>query len=165
MRWTLVALASCPVVANFMIQNVGYDCYPCLLPVAPSVWTASGVYVAGLSLALRDVAHEKYGAAAAFYAVVMGAGVSALISPTVALASAVAFVLCEAADTLVYTGLRTRVRRWFAVLASGFVGAVIDGLVFVWLAFGSLELGAGNVLGKIYASVALAAIWWGRSAR
>lgn len=159
--WPLFVLVACPVAANLMIQHVGYNCTPCLLPVASSIWTASGVYVAGISLAMRDIAHERFGAAVAFAAVLIGASLSAMISPTLAFASAIAFILCEAADAATYSALRRRLSRSGAVIASGIVGAVVDGLAFVWLAFGSLELGAGNILGKLYASVALAAIWWG----
>ena len=161
----LLILASCPVMANLMIQNIGYDCTPCLLPVAPGIWTASGVYIAGLSLAMRDVVHERFGPAVAFAAVLFGAGLSALISPALAFASATAFILCELADTGVYAAMRRRLTRAGAVIASGIVGAIVDGLAFVWLAFGSLELGAGNVIGKLYASAALAAFWWWRARR
>ncbi len=35
-----------------------------------------------------------------------------------------------------------------AVLASGIVGLVIDSVLFLWLAFGSLEFLAGQVIGK-----------------
>lgn len=160
--WPLALLALCPVAANLMIQRVGYDCQPCLLPVAPGIWTASGVYVAGLALAMRDICHERFGAAASFGAVLIGAALSAWVSPALAFASASAFILCELADTVVYAALRRRLSRAAAVMASGIVGALVDGLTFVWLAFGSLELGAGNVIGKLYASGALAAYWWWR---
>lgn len=160
--WPLFALLGCPVAANLMIQHVGYECPPCLLPVAPGIWTASGVYVAGLSLAVRDVVHERFGGVVAFVVVVLGAGLSAMISPAVALASASAFVLSEAADAGIYSALRRGLSRPAAVMVSGVVGAVVDGISFVWIAFGSLDLGAGNVIGKLYASAALAAYWWRR---
>lgn len=159
----LLILTLCPIIANLMIQHIGFNCSPCLLPVAPDIWTASGVYVAGLSLALRDVVQDRYGAAMAMACVIIGAAVSAIISPALAFASAAALLLCEFCDTVVYSLARQRVSRAWAVIASGLVGAVVDGLAFVWLAFGSLELGAGNVIGKLYASLGLAAIWWWRS--
>lgn len=161
----LIALIASPVIANLMIQNVGYDCTPCLLPVAPGVWTASGVYVAGLSLAMRDVVHERFGAVTAFACVLIGATLSALVSPVLALASAVAFILAEASDTAVYTATRRLLSKHWAVMASGFIGAVVDGIAFVWLAFGALDLAAGNIIGKLYASMALAALWYWRNKR
>lgn len=119
--------------------------------------------MAGLSLAMRDVVHEKFGAFVAFACVIVGAALSAAISPALAFASASAFILCELVDTAVYAGMRRRLSRSWAVALSGVAGAVVDGLSFVWIAFGSMELGAGNVIGKIYASVALALFWWWRS--
>lgn len=157
------ALTASPVLANIMITHVGYDCTPCLLPVAPGVWTASGVYVAGLSLAMRDVVHERFGPVTAFACIIIGAALSALVSPTLALASACSFALAEASDTATYSAARRWLSRHGAVIASGLVGAVVDGLAFVWFAFGSLELGAGNVIGKLYASAALALFWWWRA--
>ena len=37
-----------------------------------------------------------------------------------------------------------------AVFASGAVGLVVDSMVFLWLAFGSLEFLAGQVIGKAW---------------
>jgi uncharacterized PurR-regulated membrane protein YhhQ (DUF165 family) len=42
-------------------------------------------------------------------------------------------------------------------LASGIVGAFVDSAIFTWFAFGSLEFSAGNAVGKIYASLLVAA--------
>jgi hypothetical protein len=72
------------------------------------------------------------------------------------LASVAAFLLAELADLAVYTPLRAR-RLGLAVLASGLVGSVVDSAVFLWLAFGSLDFIAGQVVGKLWMS-ALAAL-------
>ena len=37
-----------------------------------------------------------------------------------------------------------------AVLASSMVGLVVDSLVFLWLAFGSLDFLAGQIVGKAW---------------
>ena len=37
-----------------------------------------------------------------------------------------------------------------AVVASGVVGLVVDSIVFLWLAFGSLDFLAGQVVGKAW---------------
>jgi hypothetical protein len=37
-----------------------------------------------------------------------------------------------------------------AVIASSTVGLVVDSIVFLWLAFGSLEFLFGQVLGKLW---------------
>jgi hypothetical protein len=39
------------------------------------------------------------------------------------------------------------------VILSGIAGAVIDSAVFLWLAFGSLDFLAGQVVGKAWASL------------
>ena len=65
------------------------------------------------------------------------------------LASATAFLLSEFADFAVYTPLARR-RLVLAVVASSLVGLVVDSIVFLWLAFGSLEFLAGQIVGKIW---------------
>jgi queuosine precursor transporter len=62
----------------------------------------------------------------------------------------VAFLLSELADLSVYTPLQRR-RLMLAVLASGVVGLIVDSIVFLWLAFGSLDFLAGQVVGKSWA--------------
>ena len=64
-----------------------------------------------------------------------------------ALASAAAFAISELCDFAVYTPL---VRRGFAlaVVLSCVAGAAIDSAAFLWLAFGSLQHVAGQVVGK-----------------
>jgi uncharacterized PurR-regulated membrane protein YhhQ (DUF165 family) len=50
-------------------------------------------------------------------------------------------------DLAVYTPLARR-RLVLAVLASGLIGLVIDSMIFLWLAFGSLEFLPGQIIGK-----------------
>jgi hypothetical protein len=64
-------------------------------------------------------------------------------------ASATAFLLSEFADFAVYTPLARR-RLVLAVVASSAVGLVIDSIVFLWLAFGSLEFLPGQIVGKAW---------------
>ena len=64
-------------------------------------------------------------------------------------ASAVAFLLSEFADLAVYTPLARR-RLVAAVIASSCAGLVIDSIVFLWLAFGSLEFLPGQIVGKAW---------------
>jgi uncharacterized PurR-regulated membrane protein YhhQ (DUF165 family) len=76
-------------------------------------------------------------------------------SPYIAIASAAAFIVAELFDLAVYTPLR-RQGKHLAVLASGAVGAFVDSLLFVWIAFGSIELSLGTAIAKVYASLAVA---------
>jgi len=61
--------------------------------------------------------------------------------------------LSELADFAVYTPLQRR-GLLLAVLASSLVGLVVDSLVFLTLAFGSLDFLAGQVIGKAWAVLA-----------
>jgi uncharacterized PurR-regulated membrane protein YhhQ (DUF165 family) len=120
------------------------------VPVAPGVLAPSGVTMAGIALVLRDLVQRRLGLAAASLAIVAGAALSALLAPpALVLASATAFLLSEFADLAVYTPLARR-RLVIAVAASGAVGLVVDSIVFLWLAFGSLDFLGGQVIGKAW---------------
>ena len=140
-------------VANWLIGNAGTVCVPqgpCLVPVAPGLMAPSGVMMAGVALVLRDLVQRRLGVAAASLAILVGAALSAwLAPPALVLASAVAFLLSEFADLAVYTPLARR-GLVTAVVASGVVGLVVDSIVFLWLAFGSLEFLLGQVVGKAW---------------
>jgi uncharacterized PurR-regulated membrane protein YhhQ (DUF165 family) len=83
-------------------------------------------------------------------AILVGAGLSAVFAPrSLVIASTLAFLLSEIADLAVYTPLSRR-RLVAAVVASSLVGLVVDSIVFLWLAFGSLEFLAGQVAGKAW---------------
>jgi uncharacterized PurR-regulated membrane protein YhhQ (DUF165 family) len=51
-----------------------------------------------------------------------------------------------------------RKRLVLAVLASGAVGAVVDSAVFLWMAFGSFDFIAGQIVGKIWMTI-IAGAW------
>lgn len=152
----LLFLASVPF-ANWLIQHVGTVCVPsgpCLVPVAPGLMAPSGVLAAGAALVLRDVVQRCLGPAWGVGAIVLGAALSVLIAPpSLVLASGAAFLLSEFADFAVYTPLQRR-GLVLAVLASSLAGLVVDSLVFLLLAFGSLEFLAGQVVGKAWAVLA-----------
>jgi len=153
----LAAFALTIPAANWLIGNAGTVCIPngpCLIPVAPGLMAPSGVLMIGLALVLRDIVHERLGARYAAAAILVGAGLSFGLAPAaLALASGLAFLFSEAADMAVYTPLRRR-NLMAAVVASGFAGAVIDSALFLWLAFGSLDYLAGQVVGKFWMTLA-----------
>lgn len=140
-------------VANWMIGHVGTVCVkdgPCLIPVAPKLMAPSGVLMIGIALVLRDLVQRRLGFRAAVAAILIGTGLSGLVAPiSLVVASAAAFLLSEFADLAVYTPLARR-RMVTAVILSGLVGLVVDSLVFLWLAFGSLDFLAGQVAGKAW---------------
>jgi uncharacterized PurR-regulated membrane protein YhhQ (DUF165 family) len=43
-------------------------------------------------------------------------------------------------------------------LLSGLVGSIVDSAVFLWLAFGSIDFIAGQVLGKLWMTIGAAVI-------
>ena len=152
----LVAFGLTIPVANWMIGNVGTVCPPdgpCLIPVFPKVhgmalMAPSGVLMIGVALVLRDLVQRRLGVAYSAGAVLVGAVLSSLYAPpALVLASAAAFLLSELADMAVYTPMARR-RLVTAVAASSAVGLVVDSIVFLWLAFGSLEFLAGQIAGK-----------------
>jgi hypothetical protein len=139
--------------ANWLIGNLGTVCVPqgpCLIPVAPGLMAPSGVLMIGIALVLRDLVQRRLGVGIASGAIVAGAAISAFLAPpALVIASAVAFLLSEFADLAVYTPLARR-RLVAAVIASSFVGLVVDSIVFLWLAFGSLEFLPGQIVGKAW---------------
>ena len=160
----LVAFILTIPAANWMIGNVGTVCpenSPCLIPVGFDVMAPSGVIMVGLALVLRDLVQRRLGKLWALGAIVVGALLSALIAPqALVLASGAAFLISELADFAVYTPLQKK-RLVLAVFMSGVVGLVVDSILFLQLAFGSLDFLSGQVIGKTWMIVlALPIIWW-----
>jgi uncharacterized PurR-regulated membrane protein YhhQ (DUF165 family) len=142
-------------LANWMIGHVG-DCIPngpCVIPVGWGLVAPSGVLMIGAALVLRDAIHETYGRRWVMVGIVVGAGLSAVISPALALASGVAFAVSEMADFAVYEPLR-RYSRPLGVAVSGTIGGAIDSALFLMLAFGSLDFFAGQFVGKTEMAIA-----------
>jgi hypothetical protein len=144
----LVLFALTIPLANWLIGHAGTVCPPrgpCLVPVAPGLMAPSGVLMAGIALVQR-----RLGVAASSLAILAGAALSALLAPpALVIASAVAFLLSEFADLAVYTPLARR-GLVLAVVTSGVAGLVVDSIVFLWLAFGSLDFLPGQIVGKAW---------------
>ncbi|MER8779413.1 VUT family protein [Mesorhizobium sp. M0977] len=162
-----VAFACTIPLANWLIGNVGTVCVPdgpCLIPVAPGIVAPSGVLAIGAGLVLRDLVQRRLGLLWSFAAIAIGAILSFFFAPpALVIASTVAFALSETADLLVYTPLQRR-GLVLAAFASSVVGLVIDSIVFLTLAFGSLDLLPGQVIGKFWMVLAaLPVLAWIRS--
>lgn len=141
------AFTTTVIGANLAVTTIGF------LPVWPGIAAPAGVYLIGLALVLRDLLQEATSWKWSAVAVVVGAGLSAAFSPELALASAAAFLASEMLDLAVYTPLRRR-GMVLAVAASNAVGIAADSVLFLWLAFGSLEFLTGQVLGKTWMTIA-----------
>lgn len=144
--------------ANWAIRRFG------AVPVGFGLAAPAGVYFAGLAFTLRDLTHEALGRRAVLAAIAAGAACSALVSPRFALASGTAFLLSELADYAVYAPLRRR--HWLgAVALSNAVGLVLDSVLFLGLAFGSLAFLPGQVVGKAWMTALAIALLWLRRRR
>lgn len=123
----LLAYAGSIAAANWLTDRYG------MVNTGFGLVTTAGTYAAGAALLLRDVVHDTLGRAWVLFGIAAGATLTLATSPTLAIASATAFLAAEVADMAVYTPLRER--GWArAVLASNIVGAVIDTLLFLLLA-------------------------------
>jgi len=143
---TLVGYVLTILTANLAITYLG------IVPVGFGLMAPAGVYFAGLAFSLRDALQETLGRRWVVVAILLGAAVSAALSAQLALASGLAFLVSELADFVVYTPLRQR--SWLAaVVISNTVGDVIDSALFLWLAFGSLDFLAGQIVGKFWMTV------------
>ena len=106
---------------------------------------------AGAALVLPDVIRRCLGDGWGLAAIVAGMVLTAFIArQSLVLTFGTAFLLSEAADFAVYTPLQRR-RLVLAVALSSTAGLVVDSVVFLSLAFGSLDLLAGQVVGKAWA--------------
>lgn len=160
-KWGYLAgyIATIPV-ANWMIGNVGTFCIsdgPCMIPVGFGMTAPSGVLMVGAALVLRDQVQEHLGAKWALGGILVGAILSYLLAdPFIALASILAFGVSELVDFGAYTYVR-KYGRALAVAVSGLVGAIMDSIVFLYVAFGSLAYVEGQIFGKLIISLLAAA--------
>lgn len=136
-----VAYASTVLVANWLVSEFG------LIGAGFGLLAPAGTYAAGLALGLRDELQEVAGPRWVLAGIGVGAALSAVVSPALALASGAAFLLSELADFAVYTPLRTR-SWWGAVMVSNLIGGVIDTFVFLNLAGFPLTNAPGQILVK-----------------
>jgi uncharacterized PurR-regulated membrane protein YhhQ (DUF165 family) len=137
--------------ANLMIQYLGK------WPVGFGLMAPAGVYAAGIALTLRDIVQVTLNRRAVIVAILAGAGLSYLVSPKFAAASATAFLVSELADFAVYTPLERR--SWLgAVALSNTVGLLVDSLLFLSLAFGSLTFLPGQLVGKAWMTLLAVAL-------
>lgn len=142
----VTAYAAAIVAANWLTTHYG------LVPVGFGLTATAGIYCAGAALMLRNLVQDQLGRAGVVAAICAGAALSALTSPSLALASAVAFGTSELVDTAVYTPLRRH--GWArAVLPASLIGALIDTFLFLNLAgFPVTTRGVlGQLVGKTWA--------------
>jgi uncharacterized PurR-regulated membrane protein YhhQ (DUF165 family) len=128
-----------------------------MIPVGFGMTAPSGVLMVGAALVLRDQVQEHLGTRWSLGGILLGAILSYLLAdPFIALASIFAFGVSELVDFAAYTYVR-KYGRALAVAVSGLVGAIMDSIAFLYIAFGSLAYVEGQIFGKLVISL-LAAI-------
>jgi len=142
--------------ANWLLTRYG------VVNIGFGLTAPAGVFAVGLAFTLRDIVHRTLGRAVVVACIVAGCLLAYFIEAsvtipgghvTIALASAAAFLFSEGADLAVYSPLEER-SFIGAVAASNVAGAVVDSALFLWLAFGSLHLMEGQVVGKLLMTAA-----------
>ncbi|MDT0608809.1 VUT family protein [Streptomyces lancefieldiae] len=139
----ITAFVATIAAANWATTHYG------LVPVGFGLTATAGTYAAGAALLLRDVVQDTAGPRWVFAGIAAGAVLTTVMSPALAIASTVAFLLAELLDMAVYTPLRSR--GWArAALASGLVGAIVDTYAFLTLAGFPITTHtvAGQLVGK-----------------
>jgi uncharacterized PurR-regulated membrane protein YhhQ (DUF165 family) len=156
-NWLVTHFGLVPV--GFGLSKNGLPCTVVCGHMQTVLRAPAGVFVAGAAFALRDVIQDALGARWVIVAILLGTLASLLVSPVFAIASGTAFLFSEGADFAVYTPLRRR--NWYvAAVFSNTVGDIVDSVIFLTLAFGSLNNLLGLMVGKWYVTLPLV-VWWG----
>jgi uncharacterized PurR-regulated membrane protein YhhQ (DUF165 family) len=130
--------------ANWLVQHYG------VVSVGFGLTATAGTFAAGAALLMRDVVQDTLGRFAVALGVLGGAALTLWVSPSLAAASATAFLIAELSDMAIYTPLRNR--GWArAVIVSNIVGAVLDTFVFLHMAGFPLTVNgvSGQLVGKL----------------
>jgi uncharacterized PurR-regulated membrane protein YhhQ (DUF165 family) len=130
--------------ANWLVQHYG------MVSVGFGLTATAGTFAAGGALLMRDVVQDTLGRFAVVLGVLGGAALTLWVSPSLAAASATAFLVAELADMAIYTPLRNR--GWArAVIVSNIVGAILDTFVFLHMAGFPLTVNgvSGQLVGKL----------------
>lgn len=143
-------------LANWLVTRYGP------VSVGFGLMAPAGVYAAGLAFTLRDLVHRTLGRTAVIGAILVGCALAYFIEAnttipgghvSIAVASATAFLCSEFLDLSVYEPLAGR-SFLGAMLASNTVGLVVDSMLFLWLAFGSMTFLKGQIVGKAWMTLA-----------
>jgi uncharacterized PurR-regulated membrane protein YhhQ (DUF165 family) len=148
-----LAYLGCILGANWAIQHYGF------VSVGFGLTAPAGVWFAGAAFTARDAVQRLMGRWWVIVGIVTGAALSWFIAPSFAVASGVAFLVSELADMAIYTPLY-RDRPYVSVALSNTVGSIIDSLLFLYLAFDSIQYWQGQVVGKMWTILPVLVIMW-----
>jgi len=148
-----LAFAGTVLAANAALETWG------IVAVGFGLTAPAGVFFAGIAFTLRDGLHEVGGRTWVLGAIAVGGALSYFIDPVFALASATAFTVSELVDYSIYAPLRRR--SWLpAITVSNIGGLTVDSVLFLWIAFGSLDFIEGQLLGKAYMTLVFVIPLW-----
>lgn len=128
--------------ANYAINKWG------IVPVGFGLMAPAGVYFAGLAFTLRDMVQLTLGRSIVAAAILTGAACSYFVNPAFAFASAIAFLVSEFCDFAIFNTLLNKGKLFWGILLSGIVGLTVDSIIFLQLAFHSLDFLKGQIIGK-----------------
>lgn len=144
--------------ADYLTMNVGFVCEPggpCRIPVAPGFAATTGALPIAATYVLRDFVQRRFGLAISFCVVIMGAALASYLAPpALVIASGAAVLAAGFVDMIIYTWIA---RKHFvtAVVTSSMISSAVDSAVFLWLAFSSIDLVAGQTLAKVWVILTL----------
>jgi uncharacterized PurR-regulated membrane protein YhhQ (DUF165 family) len=158
-------LATIPM-ANWFINHVGsvnFPNAPHTIPVGFGYDAPSGVLLIGIALFARDLLQEATNKKTVLIAIACGLPLSFIVGANVALASVVAFGFGELADFAVYDRLRKQSKN-LAMIFSGLVGGIVDSMLFLYIAFGSITFWQGQIIGKTIMTLLCVVVLEGKNA-
>lgn len=139
-----------------------------LVPIGAGLLVTAGTFPAGGSLVVRDWTQDQHHARWIMPALIVTAALisTVLASPSLALASGLAFMVSEFTDWAVFSPLRSRSLP-LAVMMSTLVAAPLDTIAFLHLAGFPVTPSAiaGQFLVKTALAAAIAALLWRHEAQ
>ncbi len=117
------------VFANVLVMQFG-------IVHAAGLSFPAGAAAIGITFTARDLVQRRFGKWGCWFWMFVAAGISALFSPALALASLGAFVVAEGLDWAVFTATPLSFKG--RAIVSNIVGTPLDSIIFVYLAFGPI---------------------------
>lgn len=145
------AIALAVYIAAIVAANIVTNHYG-LVPVGFGYMVTAGTYAAGLALLARDYVHRYAGVPWVLAGIATGGVISWLTTtPSLALASTVAFVGAELLDLGVFAAIYDRLGMFGGALVSNIVSAPVDTVLFLAIAGFPLTIQSvtGQFIGKV----------------
>lgn len=152
--FTMILYIACVVLADILAARW-------IVPIGFGLIVPAGVFMIAPIFTLRDEIHRNSGAKTVVKLIFIASAISYLVSiligssllGKITIASVLAFLVSEYADTFVYHLIRKE--TWMQrVIKSNLVSALLDSVIFIWMAFGFiLPLILGQYIVKMAISI------------